>query len=222
MLSCDRPPQGRTRSPRPASLVRARRAPRDGLTRRATRPPSPPGSAGTAVSANAASGNERDNARAPSATVGAGQSPHRAQRAGPWPPTPNDSATSPAASLGSTASSPAAVQTGNRAVSRNRPPPPTAPPQALPSGAHPPVTSPGPANLSDRLPDQPTAHEAFPALRSSDQTQTLPACNPAPASGCAMRPSASTSMPGRPGRSAAAPAAIPAASRVSTPTSSSP
>ena len=42
MLNCDRPPQGRTRSPRPASLVRARRAPRDSLTRRATRRHLPP------------------------------------------------------------------------------------------------------------------------------------------------------------------------------------
>ena len=143
-------------------------------------PPSPPGSAGTAVSANAASGKARDNARGPSTTLGAGQSPHRASRVVPWPPTPKGSATSPAASLGSTASSPAAVQTGTMAVGGDRPPPPTAPPQTLSSGAHPPVTTPGPANLSDRLPDQTTAHEAFPALRSSDQTQTLPACNPAP------------------------------------------
>ena len=103
-------------------------------------PPSPPGSAGTAVSDNAASGKARDNARGPSTTLGAGQSPHRASRAVPWPPTPKGSATSPAASLGSTASSPAAVQTGNMAVGRNRPPPPTAPPQALSSGAHPPRT----------------------------------------------------------------------------------
>ena len=55
-------------------------------------PPSPPGSAGTAVSANAASGKERDSARAPSATIGAGQSQHRAPRVVPWPSTPMDSA----------------------------------------------------------------------------------------------------------------------------------